>query len=178
MRFATLFNDRSAQERALQAAQADIEYDAAARAFDEQRWDDLLRHFFTAIHARYDIEKPAAQRLLRRKLNTITRLHRHIAELKQQLADKDEQLANRSRTLQKYAKEYYLLGNESLRDFNSNSAAMRNYEKAVALWPDFEAAHKRLGDCLDREGRHDEARRHWDIAAKLQRRAARKRKRK
>lgn len=178
LRFATLFNDRRAQERALQAARADIEYAAAVRAFDEQRWDDLLRHFFTAIHARYDIEKPAAQRLLRRKLSTITRLHEEKAALQAQIDDLQARLDKRSRTVLQFAKEYYLMGNECLNDFHNNTAALRNYEKAVALDPDFEAAHKRLGDCLDREGRHDEARRHWDIAASLQRRAARKRKRK
>ena len=178
VRFASLFNDRQAIDRAMQAARADIEYQATMRAFDEERWDDFISHFFTAIHARYDIETPSAKRLIRRKLSSITRLQQEKVELQMQIADLEQQLAKRSRTLRQFAREYYLMGNESLQDFNSNSAALRNYEKAVALWPDFEAAHKRLGDCLDREGRHDEAQHHWELAAKLQRRAERKRKRK
>ena len=178
VRFASLFNDRQALDRAMQAARADIEYQATVRAFDEERWDDLLQHFFTAIHARYDIESPSARRLIRRKLSSITRLKQEKNDLELRIAELEQQLGQRSRTLHQFAREYYLMGNESLQDFGNNTAALRNYEKAIALWPDFEAAHKRLGDCLDREGRHDEATRHWDIAAKLRRRAERKRKRK
>ena len=165
--FAAHFNNPQALDRAMQGAKADIEYGETVRAFDERRWDDFLRHFFTAIHARYDIESPLAQRYIRRKLNIISALEAENESLR-------AQLQKRSKTLHKFAEEYYLMGNDCITDFQNNAAALRNYEKAVALWPEFEAAQQRLGDALDREGRREEAQVHWDIAAKLRRRKKRK----
>ena len=165
--FATHFNNPQALDRAMQGAKADIEYAETVRAFNERRWDDLLQHFFIAIHARYDIESPVAKRFIRRKLAAISALEAENEALR-------KQLKKRSKTLRQFAEEYYLMGNDCITDFQNNAAALRNYEKAVALYPDFEAAQQRLGDALDREGRHDEAQQHWDIAAKLQRRKKRK----
>lgn len=167
VQFAAQFNNPQALERAMQAAKADIEYAAAAQAFDQRKWDDVLHHFFTAIHARYDIEQPAAQRLIRRKLNTISRLQAENESLK-------KQLKKRIKLLKQFAEEYYLLGNESLKEFQNNRAALRNYQKAVDLWPDFEAAQQRLGDCFDRDGQREEAEKHWAIAAKLKKRKKRR----
>lgn len=158
--FAKYFNNRQAFDRALQAAKADIEYNEATRAFSENRWDEFLKHFFTAIHARYDIEKPAAQRLIRRKLSLISRLKEENQQLQ-------KQLNKRAKLLQQYAKEYYLMGNDCISEAGSYAAARRNFEKAIALWPEFEAAHKRLGDCLDHEGLKEEAKKHWNMAEKL-----------
>lgn len=163
VQFAAQFNNPQAMERAMQTAKADIEYAAAAQAFDQRQWDELLQHFFKAIHARYDIERPSAQRLIRRKLNTISLLQAENEALK-------KQLKKRVKLLKQFAEEYYLLGNESLKDFQNNRAALRNYQKAVTLWPDFEAAQQRLGDCYDRDGQREEAERHWAIAAKLKKR--------
>ena len=161
--FASHFNNPQALDRALQGAKADIEYAESVKAFDEHRWDDFLQHFFVAIHARYDIESPLARRFIRRKLSGISALEAENEALR-------KQLKKRSKILKQFAEEYYLMGNDCITDFQNNAAALRNYEKAVALYPDFEAAHQRLGDALDREGRHEEAKSHWDTAAKLRRR--------
>lgn len=169
VQFASQFNNPQALNRALQSAQADIEYAAAANAFDEERWDDFITHFFTAIHARYEIETPLAKRLIRRKLGRISQLSRENEALA-------KQLKKRTKMMHDYAKEYYLMGNDCITEAGSYSAAIRNYEKAISLWPEFEAAHKRLGDCYDHEGKPEEAAQHWEIAAKLHRKAERKRK--
>ena len=165
--FAAHFNNPQALDRAMQGAKADIEYTETVHAFDERRWDDFIRHFFTAIHARYDIESPLAKRFIRRKLAAIGALEAENETLR-------KQLKKRSKTLRQFAEEYYLMGNDCITDFQNNAAALRNYEKAIALCPDFEAAQQRLGDALDREGRHEEAQLHWDIAAKLRRHKKRK----
>ena len=130
--FATHFNNPQALDRAMQAAKADIEYSETVRAFDERRWDDFIQHFFTAIHARYDIETPLAKRLIRRKLAALGSLEAENQRLQ-------KQLKKRNKTLHKFAEEYYLMGNDCITDFQNNAAALRNYEKAVALWPEFEA---------------------------------------
>ena len=165
--FAARFNNPQALDRAMQAAKADIEYAETVRAFDERRWDDFVNHFFVAIHARYDIESPLAKRFIRRKLAELGSLRDENERLQ-------KQLKKRSKTLRKFAEEYYLMGNDCITDFQNNAAALRNYEKAIALYPEFEAAQQRLGDALDREGRKEEAQEHWDIAAKLRRRKRRK----
>ena len=60
--------DQQAIERAMKQAQADIEYTAAVKAFDKGDFETCLDHFFKAIHARYDIEKPIATTLYPQKV--------------------------------------------------------------------------------------------------------------
>ena len=72
--FAQRFNDRLAIESALKQAQADVQYAAAARAFDQGDMEECLEQFFRAIHSRYDIENPVPRRLIRNKLGIINPL--------------------------------------------------------------------------------------------------------
>ena len=55
--FSERFNNRTAIDRALKQAQADVQYVAAAKAFDKGDFGTFLDEFFKAIHSRYDIEK-------------------------------------------------------------------------------------------------------------------------
>ncbi len=135
--FAKRFNNRQAVDRALRQAQADVQYAAAARAFDKGDFQAFLDEFFKAIHSRYDIEKPVAQRLIRRKLEVINRLRQENAALRQAAVERDKQLV-------KYAREYILMGDECLKA-DMPEAAMRNYEKAVALCPKFKEAWQKIG---------------------------------
>ena len=97
---------------------------------------EALDTFFLAIHSRYDIEQPAAKRLLRRKLNVINKLKNE----KQQLAD---QLKRREKLIRSLAVEYNMMGKECEEE-GMTDAAMRNYEKALALCPDYLEPGKRL----------------------------------
>ncbi|MDR0988982.1 MAG: tetratricopeptide repeat protein [Prevotellaceae bacterium] len=150
VRFAERFNNRQAIDRALKQAQADVEYVAAAKAFDQGAFADCLEHFFKAIHARYDIEKPAAQRLLRHKLGIINRLRAENSRLRA------EQEAGR-KLLQGYAREYLQLGNDSITLAHDVRSALANYDKALALYPDFVDAWTRKGITLMDHGQTDEA---------------------
>ena len=134
--FARRFNNPQAIDRALKEAEADIRYAAAARAFDKGDFDTFLMEFFRAIHSRYDIERPAAQRLIRRKLSVINRLRQDNMRLRQEAIDKEKALV-------KYAREYIQMGDECLR-VGMKDAAMRNYEKAVALCPKFKEAWTKI----------------------------------
>ena len=140
--FARRFNNPQAIDRALKQAEADIRYAAATRAFDQGDFDAFLTEFFKAIHARYDIEKPVAQRLIRRKLNIINRLREDNMRLRQEAVEKEK-------TLVKYAREYIQMGDECL-NLGMKEAAMRNYEKAVALCPKFREAWTKIKK-LDKE---------------------------
>ena len=134
--FAERFNNRQAIDRALKQAQADVQYAAATKAFDKGDFDTFLNEFFKAIHSRYDIEKPVVQRLIRKKLNIINRLREENRSLKHAAIEKEKSLV-------KYAREYIIMGDECLK-LEMKEAAMKNYEKAVALCPKFKEAWKKI----------------------------------
>ncbi|MBQ7156915.1 MAG: AAA family ATPase [Bacteroidaceae bacterium] len=133
-KFAQQFNDQRAVDMALKRAGADIEYSDAIEAFNKGDFDACLTHFFKAIHARYDIEKPWAWRYIRRKLGTINILKDEIKSLKKQLDEKQTELDEKQHTLNEYAKEYLQLGDECMKMDDPN-AAIRNYDKALRMNP-------------------------------------------
>lgn len=126
VQFAQQFNDQQALQRALATTKADREYRACAEAFDKGDMQACLEHFFVAIHARYDIERPEARRLIRRKLNVYQRL-RQSHDIMQRLYK--EQAAKLSRL----AEEYVHLGNECVTSAHNVRAAIANYTKAIDL---------------------------------------------
>lgn len=134
--FARRFNNQQAVDKALKEARADIEYAEAAKAFDKGDFQKFLDSFFKAIHARYDIEKPLVQRLLRRKLSVINTLKQEVAQLKQEAHDKEKALL-------RYAREYVQMGDDCLKH-NMPEAALRNYDKAVTLCPGYKEAWKKI----------------------------------
>lgn len=134
--FARQFNDTQIMKKALQQSKADKEYHEAVRAFDKGDMQKALDYFFLAIHSRYDIEKPSAKRLIRRKLNVINSLKEEINRLKKEQKNKEKYL----KTL---AVEYVMMGKECEKD-HFIDAAIRNYNKALTLCPDIPEAKRRL----------------------------------
>ena len=134
--FARNYNNHSIINSALQESKADKEYADAVKAFEKGDMQRALDAFFLAIHSRYDIEKPAAKRLIRRKLNTINLL-------KDALQCAQEEQQRREKLLKQLATEYTLLGKESEKE-GIISAAIRNYEKALELCPAIPEAKRRL----------------------------------
>ena len=150
VRFAERFNNRQVIDRALKQAQADVLYVEAVRLFDEGRFDTFLDTFFRAIHARYDIEKPSIKRLICRKLGIINRLKEDNRRLK----DEMHQLR---KNLEKYAREYYRMGNDCITLAHDSRAALANYDKALELYPTYVDAWVRKGITLYDEKRYLEA---------------------
>ncbi len=148
--FAERFNNRMAIERALKQAQADVEYVEASKAFDQGDFNSFLDYFFKAIHSRYDIEKPVVKRLIRKKLGIINQLRDENKRLK-------EQMAEQKKNLQKYAREYYLMGNQCITQAHDVRAAMANYDKALELYPDYPDAWVRKGITFRMEKNYNEA---------------------
>lgn len=134
--FARNYNNLNIINSALQESKADKQYADAMAAFDKGDMQATIDNFFLAIHSRYDIEKPAAKRLIRRKLNSVNML-------KQQLAEAHALEAQRSEQLKRLATEYTLLGKESEKE-GMPQAAIRNYEKALELWPELPEAKRKL----------------------------------
>ena len=136
LQFANRYNNQTIYDNAIKESKADMEYAEAMRAFDERDMQSCLDWFFKAIHSRYDIEKPAARRLLRRKLSQIPQLE---AEIERQ---KEEQ-RKREDFLKKLSVEYVSLAKECEKE-GFRDAAIANYEKALQLCPDNVTAKRRM----------------------------------
>ena len=144
--FARQFNDRSTLNTAIRQSMADTEYKSAAEAFDRNDMDSALKHFFVAIHQRYDIEKPSAMRLIRRKLSRIAALQNEVERLKAEISSNSEMMKELSA-------EYVILGRECEVE-GMPDAAIANYKKALRLWPSHQKAKthlRRLENIRDKE---------------------------
>ena len=147
VRFANQYNDQKLINQALQEGKADREYRDAIRAFDKGDFGAFLDSFFKAIHSRYDIEKPHIKRYIRRKLEIINRQRRAIIEIQ---ARKDEEISKlraelngKNEQLKRLAAEYTIMGRECEHE-HMTEAAIRNYQKALELYPDAGDAKRRL----------------------------------
>lgn len=158
--FSQRFNDSRAIEHAMQKAKADIEYQACIEAFNQGNFRKSLTHFFTAIHSRYDIEKPLSQRFILSKLNIINKLKAENESLKQELARQKE-------LMRQYASEYYELGNVSILQAHNARAAIANYDKALSLYPEYVDAWIRKGITLQDLADDENALRCFNRAAEL-----------
>ena len=136
VQFANRYNDQTLIAQAMQEGKADREYHDAVKAFDQGNFELFLDNFYKAIHSRYDIEKPHIRRFIRRKLEVINRQKSEITELKEEIKQKNE-------LLKRLAAEYTILGRECEHE-HMNEAAIRNYEKALELYPDAGDARRRL----------------------------------
>jgi len=158
--FADRFNNRQAIDKALKQAQADVQYAEAINAFDKGDFEEFLEHFFIAIHSRYDIEKPHIKRLIRKKLEIINKLKAENTGLK-------EHMAEQKKNLQKYAREYYQMGNEAIVQARDVRAAIANYDKALELYPEMTDAWVRKGVTLFNNGDYEEAETCFNTAIRI-----------
>ena len=147
VQFANHYNDQTLISKALEEGKADREYRDAIRSFDTLDFAGFLDHFFTAIHLRYDIEKPHIRRFIRRKLEIISRQKREIERMKAEHASEMDalkaEIKSKNELLKRLAAEYTILGRECEHE-HMTDAAIRNYEKALELYPDAGDARRRL----------------------------------
>jgi len=162
--FATRFNNQLAIEKALKQAQADIQYAEAVKQFDNGNFEEFLEQFFLAIHSRYDIERPVVKRFIRKKLGIINKLKEENVAIKRKM---EEQRTN----LKKYAKEYYVMGNQCITHAHDLRAALANYDKALELDPKMVDAWVRKGLTLFEDNKIPEALGCLNEAVKLSPRA-------
>ena len=158
--FAHRFNNEADLQRALQTAKADTEYAACVRAFDEGDIQACIDHFFIAIHARYDIEKPAVKRLIQRKLGVIGRLRQQRDDMRSRMQEQEEKL-------RKLAREFVVMGDECITQAHNERAALANYNKALSLHPTSIDALVRRADTFLRMGQQQDALRDLNEAVRL-----------
>ena len=136
IKHAQQYNNQQFIHQALSEGKADKEYHDAITAFDKGDYEQFLNHFFIAIHSRYDIEKPAAKRLIRKKLSVINQLKKQKKELEKEIEQQKDYL-------EQLSVEYILMGKECEHE-KMWDAAIANYKKALKLRPDSLEAKKRL----------------------------------
>ena len=136
LNFASKFNDSLLIQEALTESKADAEYSNAMKAFDRGDFESFIKSFFIAIHSRYDIEKPSAKRLIRKKLNIINRLKKENEQLLSKIKKREE-------FIKKLAVEYVMLGKECEHE-HMTEAAIANYKKALELYPESKEASRRI----------------------------------
>lgn len=141
--FARHYNDQSTINTALTQSKADKQYHDAAAAFDQGDMQGALDNFFLAIHSRYDIEKPSAKRLIRRKLEKVNSLIAENEQLREIIRQKEEEKKKQEKFLKRLATEYTLLGKECEKE-GMSAAAIANYKKALELCPEHPEAKRRL----------------------------------
>lgn len=134
--FAKTYNDQRSLDKALQQSKAEKQYHDAVTAFAQGDMQSALDNFFLAIHSRYEIEKPAAKRLIRRKLNLINTLKEENQQLRNKQKEKED-------LLKRLAVEYVMMGKECERE-GMKEAALRNYQKASELCPEHPEAIRRI----------------------------------
>lgn len=144
-RFARTYNDQRSLDKALQQSQAEKQYHDAVTAFERGDMQSAMDNFFLAIHGKYEIEKPAAKRLIRRKLNVINTLREENERLRDQQREKEK-------LLKRLAAEYVMMGKECERE-GMKDAALRNYQKALELCPEHPEAKKRIKKAATRRNR-------------------------
>lgn len=141
LEFSQQFNNQQLIEKALKESDADYLYRETVRKFDEGKFEDSIDLFFKSIRARYDIEKPLSKRYIRKKLNIIN-------ELQDQNKLLIHKMLEQRTALHKYAKEYYLLGNECVLTYKDTRAALANFDKALELDPTYVDVWVRKGVTL------------------------------
>ena len=136
VQFAQRYNNQDLIKQVLEESKADREYQQAVLAFNKGDMEEALSHFFIAIHQRYDIEKPLQKRFIQYKLNEISKLKRENKRIK-------DELNQHNRFLKELAVEYTMMGRECEKE-HFFEAAIKNYEKALKLCPDYPEPRKRL----------------------------------
>ena len=136
VQFAQRYNNQDLIKQVLEESKADREYQQAVLAFNKGDMEEALSHFFVAIHQRYDIEKPLQKRFIQYKLNEISKLKRENKRIK-------DELNQHNHFLKELAVEYTMMGRECEKE-HFFEAAIKNYEKALKLCPDYPEPRKRI----------------------------------
>lgn len=149
--FSKTFNDSKTMQAALKMAEADIRYKEAVEAFDRGDFQSFLDHFFVAIHARYDIEKPLPRRFIRRKLEVINSKELECERLRKQLAEAKAAVKKKDKFLSELAEEYVQMALVCI-ELDDMKSATANYDKALRLNPNSLGAISGKAEVMRRSG--------------------------
>lgn len=139
--FSRMFNDRKLIEATLRESEAELLYAQSIHAFNKGDMKKAVDAFVAAVGKKNELSVPSAKRLLRTKLQQINTQKEQIKKLRQELSEQQE-------INKEYAREYYLMGNECVTKARDYNAALRNFDKALRLYPAYVDALVRKGVTL------------------------------
>lgn len=141
VQFSQMFNNPHLIEKSMQESEAELLYARAVHSFKMGQMKEAVESFVAAVNKRNELDKPEVQRLLRMKLQTLNSQQAQIKRLKEEIQTQRE--------IQKeYAYEYYLMGNECMTKAHDPHAALRSFDKALKLYPEYVDAWVRKGVTL------------------------------
>lgn len=141
VQFSQMFNNPHLIEKSMQESEAELLYARAVHSFKMGQMKEAVESFVAAVNKRNELDKPEVQRLLRMKLQTLNSQQVQIKRLKEEIKTQRE--------IQKeYAYEYYLMGNECMTKAHDPHAALRSFDKALKLYPEYVDAWVRKGVTL------------------------------
>lgn len=139
--FSRVFNNKALIEKSLQEGEAELLYGRAVDSFNRGEMRGAVESFAAAVSKRNELSNPMVQRLVSMKLQKINRQKRRIKELQEELHSLRE-------SQKEYAHEHYLMGNECVTKAHDPNAAIRCFDKALKLYPEYLDAWVRKGVTL------------------------------
>ena len=139
--FSQIFNNQALIEKSIEESEADLQYGRAAQGFRQGNMQEAVEAFAAAVSKRNELDNPMVQRLLRLKLQALNSQKAQIKALREELHSLRE-------TQKEYAHEYYLMGNECITKAHDANAAIRCFDKALNLNPNYVEAWVRKGVTL------------------------------
>ena len=139
--FSQIFNNQALIEKSLKESEAELQYGRAAQGFRLGNMQEAVEAFAAAVSKRNELDNPMVQRLLRLKLQALNSQRAQIKALREELHSLRE-------TQKEYAHEYYLMGNECITKAHDANAAIRCFDKALNLNPNYVEAWVRKGVTL------------------------------
>ena len=139
--FSQIFNNQSLIEKSIKESEAELQYGRAAQGFRQGNMKEAVEAFAAAVSKRNELDNPMVQRLLRLKLQALNSQKAQIKALREELHSLRE-------TQKEYAHEYYLMGNECITKAHDANAAIRCFDKALNLNPNYVEAWVRKGVTL------------------------------
>ena len=136
--FSQIFNNQALIEKSLKESEAELQYGRAAQGFRQGNMQEAVEAFAAAVSKRNELDNPMVQRLLRLKLQALNSQKAQIKALREELHSLRE-------TQKEYAHEYYLMGNECITKAHDANAAIRCFDKALNLNPNYVEAWVRKG---------------------------------
>ena len=139
--FSQIFNNQALIEKSIKGSEAELQYGRAAQGFRQGNMKEAVEAFAAAVSKRNELDNPMVQRLLRLKLQALNSQKAQIKALREELHSLRE-------TQKEYAHEYYLMGNECITKAHDANAAIRCFDKALNLNPNYVEAWVRKGVTL------------------------------
>ena len=128
--FSQIFNNQALIEKSLKESEAELQYGRAAQGFRLGNMQEAVEAFAAAVSKRNELDNPMVQRLLRLKLQALNSQKAQIKALREEVHSLRE-------TQKEYEHEYYLMGNECITKAHDANAAIRCFDKALNLNPNY-----------------------------------------